>query len=70
MSIPAPGMTRYVAVVEDNVSDVELVRYALTAAGVETRLQIFADGDEAYRLIAEVESGAAPCPILFLLDLN
>jgi CheY-like chemotaxis protein len=31
---------------------------------------VFADGDEAFRFLDEVERGAAECPVMFVLDLN
>jgi CheY-like chemotaxis protein len=56
--------------VEDNHADVELIRFALRASGVDAQLRVFADGDEAFRFLDEVERGSAECPTLFVLDLN
>jgi two-component system, chemotaxis family, response regulator Rcp1 len=64
------AIRNWIAIVEDNVADVELIRFALRGSGVDLHLRVFADGDEAFRFLDEVERGAAECPVLFVLDLN
>jgi CheY-like chemotaxis protein len=60
-----------ILLVEDNPADVRLTVEALRAAGVETRLQVAADGVEALaRLRRQGPHASAPRPLLVLLDLN
>jgi CheY-like chemotaxis protein len=59
-----------VLVVEDNPADVGLVREALEEHGVEGELLVLKDGEEAIRMIQEIESERMNCPDLFIIDLN
>jgi CheY-like chemotaxis protein len=60
-----------ILLVEDNPADVRLTVEALRAAGVESRLQVAADGVEAMeRLRRQGPYSGAPRPVLVLLDLN
>jgi CheY-like chemotaxis protein len=60
-----------ILVVEDNVADVHLLRYALDAQGKPYRLEILSDGEAALTFVAEHRQGVRqhePCVIL--LDLH
>jgi len=60
-----------VLVVEDNESDVFLIREALEATGMSLTVYVAKDGEQAVRLLDELESGTdAPCPTLVVLDIN
>lgn len=59
----------FIVLVEDNVPDVFLVRIALEQAGFEFRLQVFADGDEAFDYLADAQR-TNHRPDLLLIDLN
>jgi len=54
---------------EDNPADVYLVRTSLKGHGVDAELRVAHDGEEAIRMIEEVNSGA-PLPAVALVDLN
>ena len=54
---------------EDNPADVYLVRTSLRGHGVDAELRVAHDGEEAIRMIEEVNSGA-PLPAVALVDLN
>ena len=56
--------------VEDNPSDVWLVREALRLAQVPVQLTVARDGLEATRYLHQVETDGNICPDLVLLDLN
>ncbi len=58
-------------VVEDNDSDVFLIREALAATGLPLAVHLAKDGEEAIHLLDELEDKAdAPCPALVVLDIN
>ncbi len=59
-----------VVLVEDNPGDVFLVREALNAHGLITRLIVQEDGEAMLRYIERIESGEHACPDIILLDLN
>jgi two-component system, chemotaxis family, response regulator Rcp1 len=59
-----------VVLTEDNQGDVFLVREALQLHGVRAHLTVHRDGEQMDQLINQIETGKAPCPDLFLLDLN
>ena len=60
-----------IMLVEDNRSDVLLVRQALAKHQLEHELQVARDGAEALDLLAQMgQPGQAPCPHVLLLDLN
>ncbi len=57
--------------IEDNPTDVFLVREAISAHGLKIELQLIEDGEQAVRFIAEIDANSPDrCPQLFLLDLN
>ena len=64
------GGKPYIAVIEDNAADVDLLRYALAGAHVETALWVLSDGDQALKFVDAVDAGIVNCPRLFVLDLN
>jgi CheY-like chemotaxis protein len=60
-----------ILVIEDNVADVHLIRYALDAHGEPYRLEVLHDGEAALTFVAEHRTGTRqhdPCVIL--LDLH
>ncbi len=60
-----------VLLAEDNVPDVVLVEQALEQHRVECELNVVRDGAAALEYIAIIGApGQAPCPDVFLLDLN
>lgn len=60
-----------VLLVEDNPSDVELVREALAVWTLPARLNVVDDGDKALCYVRHIAPYAdAPVPELILLDLN
>jgi CheY-like chemotaxis protein len=54
--------------IEDNPADVDLLRRALTAAGLDYQLTIVDDGAEALALFRP--GSATPAPDLAIVDLN
>lgn len=62
-------MTTRILLVEDNPSDVELVRTAFEEAGITAEFTIFRDGDEAIAGVRRIAQ-EGPRPDLALLDLN
>ena len=58
------------AVVEDNIGDIFLVREAIAAAKLDVDLYFFSDGDEIVQFFAQIEEDSVRCPELLLLDLN
>jgi CheY-like chemotaxis protein len=62
--------TLLITLAEDNAADVFLVRSALEQEGLEFELQVLSDGGQALCLLDQIESEAAPCPDILLLDLN
>ncbi|MFL6447685.1 MAG: response regulator [Bryobacteraceae bacterium] len=58
-------------VVEDNESDVYLIREALEATGLSLSVHLARDGEQAVHFLDRSEADAdAPCPTLILLDIN
>lgn len=62
-------MSPHILLIEDNPSDVELVRTAFEEIGVTADFTVFRDGDEAIRGIRLMVEGHH-LPQLVLLDLN
>ena len=66
-----PGAETVILLVEDNPDDAELVRIAMTDAGITSRLDVVQDGAEALQYVRR--EGAyrdRTRPDLMLLDLN
>jgi len=60
-----------VVLIEDNPTDVYLVKEAISAHGLNIELHLIDDGAQAMRFIAEIDANThTHCPRLFLLDLN
>ncbi len=60
-----------VLLAEDNQGDVLLVREALKAHAIKHKLWVFPDGAVTINYLDRMGSSAeAPCPDIFLLDLN
>lgn len=58
-------------IVEDNPTDVFLIREALRAHRIDVDLRVFQDGAEAISLIQFLDSDQSQtCPHLMLIDLN
>ena len=58
-------------IVEDNASDVFILRRALQDCGEECELQVVHDGEQALELVrAERENWRTASPCVMLLDLN
>jgi DNA-binding response OmpR family regulator len=60
-----------VMIIEDNPTDVFLVREALSAHGLEVDLHLFEDGEAAITYVQQLDQDASlACPSLVLLDVN
>lgn len=58
-----------VLLVEDNGTDVWVIRQVLGQCGLASDLRIAADGEEALRYLRDLEEASSPDPLV-LLDLN
>lgn len=72
-SVAGPAMEREkplsIMLVEDNPADVYLLRAALADLGIETVLNVFASGTEAWNFLHGLD-GDQQIPDLIILDLN
>lgn len=59
-----------IVLVEDNPSDVFLLRRALEEHDVDYTLEVIRDGEQALKYLARLESGVDTRPDLLVLDLN
>jgi CheY-like chemotaxis protein len=59
-----------ILLIEDNPSDVLLVREALEEYGVDCEVFVATDGERAVQFIEQAEASVVPCPDLIVLDLN
>jgi CheY-like chemotaxis protein len=60
-----------VLLVEDNATDVFVIKEALERSGLDLNLRIARNGQEALLYLQELERAEKPsCPALVLLDLN
>lgn len=59
-----------VVLVEDNPSDVFLLRQALEEHAVTYTLEVIRDGEQALKYLERLESGEDSAPDLLILDLN
>ncbi len=58
-------------IVEDNRSDVFLIRTALQKAKLNVDLHVFPDGEKAVRFFEQVDADETlACPALVILDIN
>jgi two-component system, chemotaxis family, response regulator Rcp1 len=65
---PADGTVTLL--VEDNPSDVMLIHQALTEHGIKPQIFVAKDGDEAIKLLHQIDESIIPCPDLVILDIN
>lgn len=63
-------MNPRILLIEDNQSDIELLRTAFEEAGMEPDLMVFRDGDEAISGIRRMVISSENLPQLVFLDLN
>jgi CheY-like chemotaxis protein len=60
-----------VLLVEDNPTDVFVIREAIARSGLKLNLRIASNGEEALRYLRDLARAEKPaCPALVLLDLN
>jgi CheY-like chemotaxis protein len=59
---------RRILVIEDNPTDVSLIKEALTAHGVSYEMSVLDDGEQALKHLQEM--GGEPNPDLIIIDLN
>lgn len=60
-----------IVVIEDNPSDVFLVKQAIAVHHLDVDLQVFGDGEEALSMIARIDAEEdVACPNVMLLDIN
>ena len=60
-----------ILIVEDNKADVVLIREAIEVAELGAEIHVVNDGNEAFEFIDCADANdAAPCPVLFIVDLN
>jgi CheY-like chemotaxis protein len=65
------GNALQIMLVEDNPADITLVRLALQAAGLDCRLQVIENGEQAIAFIGALDADAKAIPIdMLLLDLH
>jgi len=74
LPFPSEGLTgkgSQILIVEDNASDVYLIRAAMKAGNIEAALHVVSDGEQAIRFVDEADSDQGrPCPALVILDIN
>ncbi|HVV44645.1 MAG TPA: response regulator [Bryobacteraceae bacterium] len=67
----APRRRTTVLLVEDNPTDVFVIKDVLKEYGLDLQLSVATDGEEAVRYLQKIETDeSSPCPALVLLDLN
>jgi len=59
-----------VLLVEDNPTDVFVIREVLREYGLGLDLRVVEDGHHALRYLEDLETENSPCPALVLLDFN
>jgi CheY-like chemotaxis protein len=59
-----------IVLMEDNPSDIFLLRRALDEHGVTYRLETVSDGERAFELVSDIGAGKERAPDLMILDLN
>jgi two-component system, chemotaxis family, response regulator Rcp1 len=65
------GVHCHLLIVEDNESDVFLIREAIKATRLPLTLHVAKDGEQAIRFFDHADSYSdVPCPALVLLDIN
>jgi chemotaxis family two-component system response regulator Rcp1 len=61
---------KHIILVEDNPSDVFLLRQALAESGVDYSLEVIADGEKALKYLTDLHGRTEVAPDLVILDLN
>jgi chemotaxis family two-component system response regulator Rcp1 len=64
------GAGTVILLVEDNPADVLLIHQSLTEHGMKPQLFVARDGDEAIKLLEQIDNSVVPCPELVILDIN
>jgi CheY-like chemotaxis protein len=60
-----------IVIVDDNPTDVFVIREAILAQRLDLELRVLEDGEEAIGYISHLEEDPEePCPLLMLLDIN
>lgn len=60
-----------IALVEDSPADAFFIQEAITIHDIPANVMVIRDGEEAVRLVNRADAEeTAPCPALFLVDLN
>jgi two-component system, chemotaxis family, response regulator Rcp1 len=67
---PRDASSKRILLMEDNPSDVFLLRRALEQHHVEYSLELVRDGEQALAMLNNIASGTEPQPDLIVLDLN
>lgn len=67
---PSESARKRITLVEDNPSDVFLLRRALEEHGVSYTLQVVRDGEQALTYLNKLQHGDESAPDLLILDLN
>lgn len=63
-------MPPLILLIEDNISDIELIQTAFEEASVDARFMVFRDGEEAITRLHHLAVAGTPIPDLVFLDLN
>lgn len=63
-------MNPLILLVEDNISDIELIQTAFEEAAIPARFMVIRDGEEAISHLHELAIAGTPIPDLVFLDLN
>jgi CheY-like chemotaxis protein len=70
MGTAQPPVAKRILVVEDNPSDVYLLRRALDEHGVPHTIDVIRDGEQALKYAERAAAPAEPAPDLIVMDLN
>jgi chemotaxis family two-component system response regulator Rcp1 len=66
-----PRKAGHILIVEDNASDVFLIREAIETAAIDAELHVVTDGEKAIKFFDEADGSAGfPCPALVILDIS
>lgn len=63
-------MTPHILLIEDNLSDIELIQTAFEEADLLAKFTVIRDGEEAINHIIQLAAAGTPIPDLIILDLN
>lgn len=63
--------TPHILIVEDNASDVFLIRTAIKTADLQANIHVLRDGEQAIQYFEDMDRDQMlPCPSLVILDIN